>query len=150
MGRASRSARPPPSPSDGDAVSAVALFFLGMQAQLQLYHWSTASYSRHRASEELQQRVADAADRLVEAMMATATPPGSRRPPTAAGRPPLQLLDLAAVAGEERAAAEYLSRCERFMTHELPTLLGDDAALLSIRDDALAAVRRARYAFGLS
>jgi hypothetical protein len=123
-------------------VTEVTAFFLCMAAQLRLYHWSTRTYARHRAAEELLEQVTDAADRMVEAMCSA----GGR--PRMAGQPPMRLLDLDDAPGG--TADAYLEACERFMTQELPVLLGDDSAMLSIRDDALSAVRRARYAFGLS
>ena len=120
------------------AMTKVAAFLLGMQAQLRLYHWRTGSYARHRATDELVGRIVDVSDRLVEAMSGRL---GGERPRAAPIADPVDL--------DDDGADKYLETCVHFLTHVLPALLGRDTALLSIRDEALEALHRARYLFGL-
>lgn len=104
--------------------------------ELRLYHWSTSSYARHKASDELYSFLHEWMDRFVEAL-AGGTPEGTlRRLPPAMGVN-LQCWTEDTAAGRVDAFAKSLAGLE------LPP------ALASLRDDLDVVLLRTLYLFRL-
>lgn len=130
-----------PAASTAPALPPLLALLLRSRAQVQLYHWTTTSLSRHEAADMLLRVIDDVGDRMAEALLGKAG-----RPPAGAGAQPVQLRVLDDKQGDK-------------LLQELAACLADDGTLgldcardpdlLSLRDELLVAVNRARYLFAL-
>jgi hypothetical protein len=114
-------------------------FLLSMQTQLRVYHWRTASFARHKAADDLLDRVVELSDRFVETLM------GARGGVRPTGLPPITVVDLA-----DANALDYLSRCVDFLKSDGASLCRGDSALTNVLDELVGAVDRAAYLFTLA
>jgi hypothetical protein len=135
---------------------------LAMHSGFKLYHWATASYSRHMATDELVDALAEHGDKLIEALIASNDPTISRE-----GRPALSAVETLGdpISKESRPGSDatpemldgwadrYILACIQFWTAPDPAAgpaaraLTNDLAVRSIADDIIAALRKAQYLF---
>lgn len=135
---------------------------LAMHSGFKLYHWATASYSRHMATDELVDALAEHGDKLIEALIAVHDPNISGE-----GRPSLSAVETVGdpISKETRPASDnatqeeldnwadhYIAACIHFWTAADPAspaarALTADVAVRSIADDIVAALRKAQYLF---
>lgn len=142
-----RSRKPPPptipgaSPKGSLTVPALVAWVLQAQCLLRMYHWSTTSYARHMATDELLERLDSLGDQMVE--MHLGCPDVGR--PAAGTQHQLRL-----TVPDDEGAVQMLQDMEASLSD--PNIMGDgaeDVGLVSVRDELLSALGRARYLFGL-
>ena len=113
---------------------------LTMHVQLKLYHWSTLSYSRHKATDELVAALYTLMDSFVE-IYAGRYSRGKVSNDTAV----IHLKNLS-----DADAVRLLQQYRVFLQTDLVKLLqSSDTDLLNIRDEMLGNVNQALYLFAL-
>lgn len=120
--------------ASGNATTKVARALFELQTTAKLFHWKTASYAMHKASDELVEAVAKLGDELVETMTVRYGLPDT-----------VGALRVAALNDTE--IRDYLQRqAGQFWGTEFNRLVGKkDTDLQSIRDDIVAAIHKALY-----
>lgn len=117
--------------------STVIHFIFSLQTNLKLYHWTTTSYSRHKAMDELIETFLSSSDSFVENYIGKY----GRR-----GITGKKMSDITIAALNDDTVVNYLTAGIRFLTNDLPIILHtDDVDLFTIRDDLVAALNKARY-----
>ena len=113
---------------------------LTLRNQIKVYHWTTSSYARHKATDELVDRLDSNIDKFTECYM------GRYGRPTfseLSGR--IQIHDVA-----DTKAATLLEDGVEWLNTKLPRYLKKtDTDLLNIRDEILGDIQQARYLFTL-
>lgn len=139
-------------------VTQIAAAMLSMHDAFKLYHWSTASYSRHMATDELNAALLEHGDRFVESLIVAH---GNVRPSIGAvqeqGNVIARLANLAlpaataAPAELDAWADAYVDACVAFWNGTSSDIvkrgIACDAALDSIAADLVGALRKAQYLF---
>ena len=116
-------------------------FIFSLQTNLKLYHWTTNTYSRHKAIDELLETFLEDSDRFMEVYIGKY----GRKPFTTKKNSTLTIHALNDVTAEK-----FLRKSIRFLTVDVQTLLSEsDFDLLTIRDDMVAALNKTRYLFTL-
>ena len=117
-------------------------FIFSLQSHLKLYHWSTTSYARHKAMDELVEVFLEQSDRFVENYIAKY----GRKAPFLFGKAAAGF-KIAVAPLNDDTVVSFLKASIRFFTHQLPKHLNprDDVDLLTIRDELVAALNKARY-----
>jgi hypothetical protein len=120
--------------------STLVLAFFGIQNQLRLYHWSTLSYSRHKASDSFLEEISGLIDKFVEVFMGRY------------GR--IKLGSTKYVVLEDLSDADaptYLNSFRLFLENDVPKYLKNkDTDLFNIRDEMLAQTKQTLYLFSLN
>jgi len=120
--------------SDGDIVTAM----MTIRDQIKLYHWQTSLFSRHKATDELVEKLDENVDTFVETYMGK-----YGRPRISA---PIKLSNFS-----ESAARTFVERQRKFLSVVLPRKLSpEDTDLLNIRDTILGDLNQTLYLFTLS
>jgi DNA-binding ferritin-like protein len=116
-------------------------FFFTLREQIKLYHWQTHSYARHKATDDVLEKLDKKIDEFVEVYMGKY---GRPKMTTATATSHVQNLT-------EKGAVSFIRRA-------IQSLLGDlvkglkpekDSDLLSIRDEILAHLNQLLYLFTL-
>lgn len=111
-----------------------------LRNQVKLYHWETMSFARHKATDDLVERLDDNIDKFTEAYMGR-----YGRPKFTARTGKLQIYDV-----HDGKAPRLLAEAVKWLTKDLAKLLKkEDTDLLNIRDEILADIQQARYLFTL-
>jgi DNA-binding ferritin-like protein len=111
-----------------------------LRNQVKLYHWQTMSFGRHKATDELVERLDGNIDKFTEAYMGR-----YGRPKFTARTGKLQVYDT-----HDAKAPQLLTQAITWLTTHLPKLLKkEDTDLLNIRDEILGDIQQARYLFTL-
>jgi hypothetical protein len=111
------------------------------KCQVQIYHWQTKSFSRHKGADELLEALDNFLDRFTEIYMGK-----YGRPDFAPGTNiPLSNMD-------DAQAVLYLDEMVSYFTNEVPKYLDStkDTDLFNIRDEVLAGVNKVKYLFTLA
>lgn len=116
-------------------------FFLQLQNTIRVYHWTTKSYARHKATDELYERIEKNVDKFVEVYS------GKH------GRINLQKKDVVLNIEllTDATAPEYLKQSIHFLLNDITKGLNkNDVDLMNIRDEIIADLNQALYLFTLS
>jgi DNA-binding ferritin-like protein len=114
--------------------------FLLLRNQIKIYHWQTLSYARHKATDDLVEKIDSQIDRFTEVYMGK-----YGRPHFTAKNSSLKIYDVT-----DAMAASIISESIKWMQNVLPTLLSkNDTDLLAIRDELLADLNQTLYVFTL-
>jgi DNA-binding ferritin-like protein len=120
----------------GDTVN----FFMTMREQVKLYHWQTKVYSRHKATDEVLEKLDDHIDKYVEVYMGK-----YRRPKLTARNNTFKLQNLS-----EGTIVKFIKQCILYLKKSLPKGLNqEDTDLLNIRDEILGELDQLMYLFTL-
>lgn len=116
-------------------------FFFGMREQIKLYHWQTYSYSRHKATDEVIDKLDKNIDEFVEVYMGK-----YGRPKVTAKTASIRVANLS-----EKAAVKFVQTCIQVLRDELPKDLDakKDTDLLNLRDEMLGDLNQLLYLFTL-
>lgn len=114
-------------------------FLFEFQCSMKLYHWKTTSYARHKAADELIERVLKNGDKLVEVMIGKYGRPGKM----SEGVKVVDLTDVSVV--------KYLEKSVEFLRDGFGGVLNAsaDADMMNIRDEMMADMNQALYLFTL-
>ena len=121
-------------------MSAAAIqFFFTMRDQIKLYHWQTVSYARHKASDEVIERLDKNIDRFVEVYIGKY------------GRPKMRTLTYKLEQLTDKKASAYVHECIKVLQGVLVKGLTaeKDSDLFTIRDEMLADLNQLVYLFTL-
>jgi len=117
--------------------------FLHFINQIKIYHWSTYSYSRHKASDKLFEAMIESSDTFVETSFGILRGSNRKTMLTPSIRlPPIRPLN-------DKNIIEYLLRFSDFLLGDLGRMIQGQPDLLNIRDSILADVRQTLYRFTL-
>lgn len=115
-------------------------FFFNMRDQLKLYHWQTAEFARHKASDDLIKELDELMDLYVEVYMGKY------------GRPKITPSTNTSTVRNlsEKAAEKYVKGCIEYLNGPLTkSLKGTDTDLANIRDEMLTNLNKVLYLFTL-
>ena len=121
-------------------MSAAAIqFFFTMRDQIKLYHWQTVSYARHKATDEVIERLDKNIDRFVEVYIGKY------------GRPKMRTLTYKLEQLTDKKASAYVHECIKVLQGVLVKGLTaeKDSDLITIRDEMLADLNQLVYLFTL-
>lgn len=123
-----------------ERIGQIAVLLTNIRDQMKFYHWTTTSYSRHKASDKLVNSLTTNIDLFIESMQ------GSRGVKL---RLPLDSrVDLGNINDED--IITVLTTFREYLSDTLPTLLNrNDTELLNIRDSMLTDVNQTLYLFML-
>ena len=111
-----------------------------LRNQIKIYHWETFSFGRHKATDELVERLDDNIDKFTEAYMGR-----YGRPKFSVSLGKLQIYDTT-----DKKAPQLLTEAVEWLTKQLPKYVKkEDTDLLNIRDEILGDIQQARYLFTL-
>ena len=114
---------------------------LTLRNQVKIYHWETKVYARHKATDDLVDKLDDNIDKFVEVYI------GKYGRPTLNSRTGRIMIR----NFNDKEAPVLLKQAIHWMTHKLPTLLKkEDTDLLNIRDEILADLNQTLYLFTLA
>lgn len=113
--------------------------FLQYSALIKLYHWSTHSYSRHKASDQLYSDIQSGMDKFVEVYIGAY----GRKEVFKGKSPPIELQLVA-----DKDAGLLLDQIIKFLEVDIPKYV-KETDLLNIRDELLANMHQAKYLFTL-
>jgi DNA-binding ferritin-like protein len=116
-------------------------FFFTMRDQVKLYHWQTRSYSRHKATDEVLERLDTNIDKFVEVYM------GKYGRPIMKGKMTTTIVQNLS----ETQATHFIKRCIEELLGEVVNGLdaAKDSDLINIRDEMLADLNQLLYLFTL-
>lgn len=117
-------------------------FFFKMREQIKLYHWQTMSYSRHKATDEVLEKLDGHIDRYVEVYMGK-----YGRPKLTASTNTTKLSNLS-----ETSAVRFIKACIGYLITDLvpdSARRPADTDLTTIRDEMLAELNQLLYLFTL-
>lgn len=121
-------------------MSAIIHFFFEFQNNIKLYHWMTLSYARHKAADELVEKMIDYSDKFMEVYI------GKYGRPTLLkkdGDIHLQKLD-------DENVTVFLDKAINFMLKELSKYLKEtDVDLFNLRDEIVSTLHQSKYLFTL-
>lgn len=107
---------------------------LQFRNQIKMYHWKSPTYSKHKASDDLLQKMEEHIDKFVEVMS------GGREE-----RPP-EVLHLEFRSLNDKTIIGYLKDFKSWLMVELPGLLYEhETDLMNLKDELLAEVNRGVY-----
>jgi hypothetical protein len=110
-------------------------YFFEIQNNIQLYHWSCTSFSRHKASDQLYSSLIKLLDKFVEVYS------GKYGRPKFSGKIQVKHLN-------DTEIVDYLKKINKYFIKDIK--LDNDTDLLNIRDEILAAINQTLYLFTLS
>jgi DNA-binding ferritin-like protein len=116
-------------------------FFFAMRDQIKLYHWQTRSYSRHKATDEVLERLDTNIDKFVEVYM------GKYGRPIMKGKMTTTIVQNL----NESQIVSFVKRCIEELINETVQDLDKsrDTDLINIRDEMLADLNQLLYLFTL-
>jgi hypothetical protein len=124
---------------NGSKGAAAILFFFELQMNVKLYHWTTESYSNHKATNKLLENLSDLIDSFVEKYMG-----GHARPVLKSGSSiPIQNMSKSKYIKLLKQAQDYLRR-------DLEKIIAKNTELLNIRDEMLGEIDQGLYLATLS
>jgi hypothetical protein len=116
--------------------------FLEFPTHIKLYHWRTKSYSRHKASDELHEKMQDLIDKFIEILQGKL-----------GMRVSLNTDNLTIHMLNDDSAEEYLKDFKKFLMIDLEDILEKtnmrNTDLLNIRDEMMGVVNQTLYLFSL-
>lgn len=121
-------------------MESIVIALLEIQDQLQVFHFQTRSYARHKALGKTYEAVAESSDAFIETAM------GKYGRFELGRNKGITLVDYS-----EEALNKFISDCVQFLkglSNQLDPL--NDSDLLNIRDDMLGSFNRLRYLLTLS
>jgi len=113
--------------------------FLQYSVLIKLYHWSTQSYSRHKASDQLYSDIQSGMDKFVELYIGVY---GRKEVFKGKG----QSIELKILNDKEASA--LLNNIAKFLEDDIPKYV-KETDLLNTRDEILGSVNQAKYLFTL-
>jgi hypothetical protein len=120
----------------GDTIN----FFMTMREQIKVYHWQTHSYSKHKATDMVLEKLDELIDKYVEVYMGK-----YGRPKLTSRNNTFKLQNLS-----ESSIVKFVKACINYLVKSLPKeLVQTDTDLFNIRDEMLGNLDQLLYLFTL-
>jgi hypothetical protein len=117
----------------------IIILMMTIRDQIKIYHWQTMSYPRHKATDNLVDKLDKSIDTFVEVFLGKYGRPNFKK--TAS----IKIHNF-----HDKDGPAFLKSATRWLTKDLPKLLDkDDTDLLNIRDELLADLNQSKYLFTL-
>jgi hypothetical protein len=124
-----------------EKIGEIAIIFTNVRDQLKFYHWTTTSYSRHKASDMLVTNLTTNIDLFIETIQ------GSRGVKL---KIPLGMSQMNLTNIDDKEIITLLDTFRKYLSETLPLSLNkNDTELLNIRDTMLTDVNQTLYLFML-
>jgi hypothetical protein len=121
------------------------VFFFDLTNNTKLYHWTTHSHPRHKASDELFESIIDLSDKFMETYM------GRYGRPTTKSSSDRSAYKLSLKAFNDKTIVEYYKNCVKHLETAFVTSLSDkDTDLINLRDEILGKLNQTLYLFTLA
>jgi DNA-binding ferritin-like protein len=118
----------------------IVTLMLTLRNQIKIYHWQTKEFSRHKATDDLVDKLDDNIDKFTEVYM------GKYGRPNFKGK----TASIKIHNFDDTDGPQYLQSAVNWLTTKLPKhLKNTDTDLLNIRDEIIADLNQARYLFTL-
>lgn len=124
--------------ADGARIAVYMQELLHFETELRLYHWTTSSYARHKATDELYNEMRQWIDTFLEVAFGNDRGQQDRLP--ASWTMPVR----------KWTEKEAVERVAGFAAHIRDAWVLDDPGLLSLRDDLLNILNKTSYLFRLA
>jgi hypothetical protein len=119
----------------------IVVLFMTLRDQVKIYHWQTKEFSRHKATDELVDKLDGNIDKFVETFMGKYGRPSFGRSSSS-----IKIRNF-----HEKDAPALLKTYIKWMGTKLPKLLSpEDTDLLNIRDEIVGDLNQTLYLFTLS
>lgn len=123
-----------------DSKEKIVKYFLELLNMVKLYHWNTKSYSQHKATDELHERLSENVDKFVEVLLGKDASRLSRLDKK------IKLTKLKNTSSLKQKVFEY----REYLIKMDKCLSDHDSDLLNIRDEMLADVNQFLYLLTLN
>ena len=117
----------------------IILFFFELQMNLKMYHWTTDSYSNHKATNKLLDKLSDLIDSFIEKYMGAYS-----RPVMKSG---------SSISIQNMTKTKYvklLQTAQEYLRGDLEKIISKNSELLNIRDEMLGELDQSLYFATLS
>ena len=112
----------------------IVMFFFELQMNVKMYHWTTESYSNHKATNKLLDNLSDLIDSFVEKYIG-----GHARPVMKSGSTiPVQNMT-------KPKYIKLLKQAQEYLRGDLEKIISKNTELLNIRDEMLGELDQAIY-----
>lgn len=112
----------------------IVLFFFELQLNIKLYHWLTDSYSNHKSSDKLLEKISDLSDSFVEKYFG------------AFSRPVLRLGSAVPIQNmTKQKYVKLLKQAQAYLRGDIEKIISKNSELLNIRDEILGELDQALY-----
>lgn len=116
------------------------VFFFDLSNNTKLYHWTTHSHPRHKASDALFESIIELSDKFMETYMGRYGRPNSKNG-----------YKLSLKAFNDKTILEYYKSCVKHLeTTFVATLSDKDTDLINLRDEILGKLNQTLYLFTLA
>ena len=112
----------------------IILFFFELQMNLKMYHWTTDSYSNHKATNKLLDKLSDLIDSFIEKYMGAYS-----RPVMKSG---------SSISIQNMTKTKYvklLKQAQEYLRGDLEKVISKNTELLNIRDEMLGELDQTLY-----
>jgi hypothetical protein len=114
-------------------------FIFSIQTNIKLYHWTTKSFARHRAADELVTKILDLGDQFMEVYIGKNSRETLKTPTN------IQIVNL-----DNNSVLDYLDSSIKFLQSDILKMIKkQDTDLLNIRDEMLLTLNQTKYLFTL-
>ena len=117
----------------------IVMFFFELQMNVKLYHWTTESYSNHKATDKLLDNLSDLIDSFVEKYMGAFSRPVMK----SGSSVPIQNMT-------KTKYVKLLKQAQDYLRGDLEKVIAKNSELMNIRDEMLGALDEALYFSTLS
>ena len=117
----------------------IVVFFFELQLNIKLYHWTTESYSNHKATDKLLDNLSDLIDSFVEKYMGAFSRPVMK----SGSSVPIQNMT-------KTKYVKLLKQAQDYLRGDLEKVIAKNSELMNIRDEMLGALDEALYFSTLS
>jgi len=112
----------------------IVLFFFELQLNIKLYHWTTDSYSNHKTTNKLFEKLSDLIDSFVEKYMG------------AFSRPVMKIGSNVPIQNMTKTKyIKLLKQAQDYLRGDLEKVIAKNTELLNIRDEMLAELDQSLY-----
>jgi len=112
----------------------IVLFFFELQMNVKMYHWTTDSYSNHKTTNKLLEKLSDLIDSFIEKYMG------------AFSRPVMKIGSNVPIQNMSKSKyIKLLKQAQDYLRGDLEKVIAKNTELLNIRDEVLAELDQALY-----
>ena len=112
----------------------IVLYFLELQINIKLYHWTTNSYANHKTTNKLFEKLSDLIDSFVEKYMG------------AFSRPVMKIGSNVPIQNMTKTKyIKLLKQAQDYLRGDLEKVIAKNTELLNIRDEMLGEIDQALY-----